>query len=216
VIDLHTHSFFSDGALSPSELIRRAVVHGYKAIAITDHLDASNIELVIPHVGEACEQANAHWDIQAIPGAELTHIPPETIPELARRARAAGARIVLVHGETIVEPVCPGTNRAALEADIDILAHPGLITEEEAEIASQRGIHLEITTRRGHSLTNGHVARLARQFGARLVLSTDAHEPDDLIGLEQATRVARGAGMTDDEIGAMFASSEELIAGIGK
>ena len=37
MIDLHTHSFFSDGVLSPSELIRRAVVKGYKAIAITDH-----------------------------------------------------------------------------------------------------------------------------------------------------------------------------------
>lgn len=214
MIDLHTHSFFSDGALSPSELIRRALVHGYRAIAITDHLDASNIELVVPRVAEACRQANAYWDIQAIPGAELTHVPPETIPELAERARAAGAKIVVVHGETIVEPVCPGTNHAALESDIDILAHPGLITEEDAMIAAERGICLEITTRRGHSLTNGYVANVARRCGAKLVLNTDTHQPSDLTTLEQATLVARGAGMTDDEIGAMFAHSEELVARI--
>ncbi len=42
MIDLHTHSFFSDGELIPSELIRRAEAIGYKAIAITDHVDSSN------------------------------------------------------------------------------------------------------------------------------------------------------------------------------
>ena len=44
-IDLHTHSIFSDGELLPSELARRADVLGHKALAITDHVDASNIEV---------------------------------------------------------------------------------------------------------------------------------------------------------------------------
>ena len=35
--DFHAHSFFSDGELLPMELIRRAVVKGYTALAITDH-----------------------------------------------------------------------------------------------------------------------------------------------------------------------------------
>jgi predicted metal-dependent phosphoesterase TrpH len=46
-IDLHVHSFLSDGALLPSELLRRVVVKGYRAIAITDHADASNMEELV-------------------------------------------------------------------------------------------------------------------------------------------------------------------------
>ena len=41
---------------------------------------------------------------------------------LAEHARALGAKVVIVHGETIVEPVPRGTNLAAIEAGVDILA----------------------------------------------------------------------------------------------
>ena len=50
MIDLHTHSLFSDGELLPSELIRRAYITGYTALAITDHVDSSNIDFVIPRI----------------------------------------------------------------------------------------------------------------------------------------------------------------------
>ena len=48
--DFHTHSFFSDGALLPMELIRRAHVSGYTVMAITDHASASNIEDLVEKV----------------------------------------------------------------------------------------------------------------------------------------------------------------------
>jgi len=47
MIDLHTHTTFSDGELIPSELVRRAETLGYRAIAITDHVDFTNIEHVL-------------------------------------------------------------------------------------------------------------------------------------------------------------------------
>ncbi len=37
VIDLHTHSFHSDGILSPQALMSRAKLHGVQTIALTDH-----------------------------------------------------------------------------------------------------------------------------------------------------------------------------------
>jgi histidinol phosphatase-like PHP family hydrolase len=181
VIDLHTHSIFSDGVLVPSELVRRAEVLGIKAIGITDHADASNLDFIIPRIVAVAERLNRVNHIKTVPGIELTHIPPSQIGPLAEQARSLGAKIVVVHGETIAEPVVPGTNRAALSADIDILAHPGLISEEEAVMAAEKGILLEISARKGHSLTNGHVAKLAGKNGAELVLNTDAHEPSDLI-----------------------------------
>src|SRR5512140_3087256 len=158
-IDLHTHTFFSDGELVPSELIRRAAVRGYAAIAITDHADASNIEELLVRLYRFLREQGNDLPLIVIPSLELTHLPPARIAPLARRAKELGAGLVVVHGETIVEPVAPGTNRAAAEcAEVDILAHPGFITLDEARLAAANGVHLEITSRRGHSLTNGHVA----------------------------------------------------------
>lgn len=212
MIDLHTHSFFSDGVLVPSELVRRAVVKGYEIIAITDHADSSNLDFVIPRVAAACRELSRHWKIKALPGIELTHIPPGTFGELTERARSLGAAIVVAHGETVVEPVPPGTNRAAIEARVDILAHPGLITADEARLAAKNGVHLEITARKGHSLSNGHVAKTAAEAGASLVLDTDAHEPGDLITDDFAQIVLLGAGIDKERIAAVLQNSRELAA----
>jgi putative hydrolase len=211
VIDLHTHSIFSDGELVPAELAQRAYAAGYEVLAITDHVDHSNIDFIIPRIIKVCSMITQAGKIKVFPGVEITHVDPAQIGDLANEARKSGAKLIVVHGETIVEPVPAGTNLAALESSIDILAHPGLLTEEEALLASKRGICLEITTRRGHSFTNGHIANMARNFKAKLVLNNDAHSPADFVGHEKANRIARGAGLNDDEISAMFENSRRMV-----
>lgn len=211
MIDLHTHSLFSDGELLPSELVRRASVIGCQAVAITDHADSSNLDWVIPRMVQVCRDLKAYWQVRAIPGVELTHIPPDLISPLTIRARTLGAQIVLVHGETIVEPVPPGTNQQAIAAGVDILAHPGLIAEEEVVLAREKGVFLEITARKGHSLTNGHVARLAKKVGASLVLNTDTHAPDDLISQDYALKIALGAGLTNEDFERMQENAWKIL-----
>ena len=211
MIDLHTHSIFSDGELVPSELAQRACAAGYTTIAITDHADHSNIDFIIPRIIRVCEKITAKGNIQVLPGLELTHVDPADIAPLVSEARKLGAKILIVHGETLTEPVPPGTNLAAIQAGADILAHPGLVTEEEVRLAASKGVHLEITTRRGHSLTNGHVASMARKCGALLVLNNDTHAPGDFVGPQMAANIARGAGMSEEEVNAMFNNSKNLI-----
>ncbi len=211
MIDLHTHSLFSDGVLVPAELVRRAMVKGYEAIAITDHADSSNIDFIIPRIVRAAEELSGLMPITVIPGIELTHVPPESIKKLVKEARKLGAKLVVVHGESPVEPVAEGTNRAAIVAGVDILAHPGLITAQDASLAARKGVFLEITARAGHSLTNGHVARAALKAGARLVLDTDAHEPEDLIDDLFAEKVLSGAGLDVKERAAAFRNSREIV-----
>jgi histidinol phosphatase-like PHP family hydrolase len=212
MIDLHTHTLFSDGELLPAELVRRAEDIGYEAIALTDHADSSNLDWVVPRLVQVCRDLNRHRPIRAVPGIELTHLPPEMIATLVREARSLGAKIVVVHGETVVEPVLPGTNREAIEAAADILAHPGLITEEEVLRAKEKNVFLEITARKGHSLGNGHVARLAKKIGARLVLNTDTHTPDNLISSNFALKVVRGAGLEAEDLQRMIENSRELLS----
>jgi len=198
MIDLHTHTTFSDGELIPSELVRRAEVLGYTTIGITDHADYTNIEHILSCVSKV-KYLEDLLDIRILVGAELTHVPPQKIGPLADLARKLGAEILVVHGESPVEPVRPGTNRAALEAGVDILAHPGFITLEEAELARENDVCLEITSRLGHNITNGHVVRMAKLAGAKMVVDTDSHSPRDLINSERAVEIAMGAGLSLEE-----------------
>lgn len=197
-IDLHAHTIFSDGELVPSELVRRAMYLDHTAIAITDHVDITNIELVVPNIVKAAE-LNSDY-ITVVPGVELTYVPPSKIEMMAKKAKELGAEIVVVHGETVVEPVPPKTNlEAARSPHVDILAHPGLITIEEAKLAARNDVILEITGRAGHNITNGHVANIARKVGAKMVVNSDTHAPNNLMDEKTAMKVALGAGLTEEE-----------------
>lgn len=196
--DLHTHSIFSDGELIPAELVRRAVVCGHNAIAITDHVDMTNVEFVVKNVLKAAELTSD--EITVIPGVEITHVPPSKMDKVIAEARKLGAQLIVVHGETVAEPVAKGTNYAAVNnPEVDVLGHPGFITKEEAQLAKDNGVALEITGRGGHNVTNGHVVNMARLVGAKMVIDSDAHAPENLMSEERARIVALGAGMTADE-----------------
>lgn len=211
MIDLHTHSIFSDGVLIPAELARRAEHKGVRAIGITDHGDLSNIDFIIPRIVAIAEELNPVLSIKIIPGIEITHVPPSLMADTVKKARDLGVKIVVVHGETIVEPVAPGTNIAAINAGVDILAHPGLISVDEVAAAKDKNVLLEITARKGHSLTNGHVARLAGKIGAKLIINTDTHTPGDLIDSDFAKQIVRGAGLDEGSFAIMQENAAALI-----
>lgn len=218
IADFHTHTFLSDGVLSPSELVRRAVVNGYHLIGLTDHVGAATMERVLKELRAESDLAEKYWGIKALVGVELTHVPAHSVPVLAKQAKKLGADLVVVHGETLVEPVEPGTNRAAVGCrEVDILAHPGLLTREEAELAAENGVFLELSARRGHSLANGHVASLARQTGVDLVLNSDCHQPENLLTWEFGYRVGRGAGLSEEEVEQMLVEApRKLLRRLGK
>ncbi len=189
----------------------RYAAAGYKGIAITDHADYSNIEAVVKGVLEF----SRHWPesstIKVLPGIELTHLPLGQFKPLAKYARTKGIKIIVAHGETLVEPVIKGTNRACLEADIDILAHPGLISEADVKLAKEKNIFLEITARIGHSDTNPHVVESALKFGAKLILNNDSHAPEDIISPEQLRNVALEAGLTNEQIDNIYKDIETFL-----
>jgi putative hydrolase len=210
--DFHMHTTMSDGELLPMELIRRAAYADHRAVALTDHTSFSNIDWIVDSVTRDCNKAEA-WGIEAIPGVELTHVPVKHLDDAIKRSRKAGAELIVIHGETLVEPVEKGTNlKAVSNRDVDILAHPGMLTIDEAEIAAKNGVFLEVSCRKGHSLANGHVVAMARMAKAKLLVNTDAHSPDDLSSMAFANTVARGAGMAPEEIrDALVTHPEEIL-----
>ena len=211
MIDLHTHSILSDGELLPSELARRGFVVGYRIIGISDHADSSNLETVISSLLDLKKKRAYYENITIVPGVEITHVPRHLIGEVITEARKLGALYVVVHGETLSEPVEEGTNHEAILGGADILAHPGLITEEDARLAAERGVLLEITARKGHSLSNGHVAKLALKSGAALIYDTDSHSPGDLTPEDTARKIVMGAGLSADYFPVMQQNALDLV-----
>jgi len=212
MIDLHTHTLLSDGDLIPTELARRAEVIGYRALGFADHVDTALVETVVPLLVRVADDLTPVMEMKVIPAAEVTHCRPQHIARVVERCRELGARLVLVHGETPSEPVIEGTNRAAIEAGCDILAHPGLITEDDARLAAERGVLLEISGRQGHCLGNGRVARMARLAGAQVIFGSDTHEPEDLRPRPDAEYVLACAGLGPDDVAAAFDAAERLVA----
>lgn len=214
MIDLHTHTLFSDGVLIPSELVYRAKYKGYKAIALTDHVDFSNMDFVIPGIVKVARVLTDNYGISVFPGVEITYVPPKLIKQAALECRKLGARIIVVHGETVAETVPPETNIYAVEAPIDILAHPGHITKKEAETAAKNNVKLEITTRKGHNAANKEVAAAGLDAGAKLVLNTDTHTPDNLLTPELISKTLLEAGLPEDYYALMQENAREIINGI--
>ncbi len=200
--DLHVHTFLSDGLLGPGEVVRRAATAGATGIVFSDHVDVVTLEPTLDKFLQVASDFRRHREVEVKFGCELTHVPPADIAGLARQAREIGAEFVTVHGETPVEPVEPGTNRAAVSsADVDLLAHPGEISAADAKLAAENEVALEISARRGHSLTNGYLVNLVRRLetSPRLVICTDAHAPGDFISSARAAEILRGAGCRSPE-----------------
>lgn len=214
--NLHAHTLLSDGELLPSEVAMRYMAQGYKVIAFTDHADYSNIKSICPAIVEFCRKWPKDSKIKVLPGIELTHLPPEQFKPLAAYAKKQGIKIIIAHGETPIEPVVKDTNKLALLADIDILAHPGLITDEDTLLAKKRGIFLEITSRKGHSVTNSHVINQARKIGAKLILNHDAHAPKDIISPEQLVETGIKAGLTQVEIEKIYTGVTDFLIKKGR
>jgi len=209
--DLHTHTIHSDGEMLPIELVRRMAVLGYTTVAITDHVDASNAETVLASLLPVRESAQL-FGVRLLCGVEITHVPPAQIAGLARQVKSAGADIVIVHGETPVEPVAPGTNHAACTCrDVNVLAHPGILAVEDALEAVKNNIALEITSRSGHNRTNGYVVQVAREAGCQIVVDSDAHAPHDLLDERARFLVAKGAGLSDAECRNVLSLSIERL-----
>jgi len=200
-IEFHSHTIFSDGALLPGGLVWEAAARDHAAIAVTDHADSSNLEEALFAITKYVKEEGATLPIKVIPGVEISYLAPQLIEKYAKQARELGAKIIIVHGESPVEPVPKGTNHAALKLKslVDILAHPGWITEEDAKLAALNDIYLELSARKGHLTGNKHVVKMAKKTGAKLLINTDTHSEKDLVTQAQALKIAKASGLNEEE-----------------
>lgn len=209
MFDFHVH--VGEGFL-PAEAMRYAHAAGYRGVGLLVRVDGATLPLLLPWLLQTVRHYSLYAGVEAFAGVELVHIPPALMPETVAEARSLGANLILAHGETLTDTVPRGTNLAAIEAGVDILAHPGLITPQDAELAAAKGTFLELTTAPGHGLANAHVAAMAMEYGCGLVLGGNVRQRGDFACAELREAVLTGACLPHEGRGQLDACMRALAS----
>ena len=211
MFDFHIHVNCSGGrdGLLPSEAMRLAKCAGFRAVGLIVRADPSTLPILLPTLKTLVKTCSLYAGIEAFAGVELVHVPPALLPDAVGQAREQGAALILAHGESIPRQL------AAINAGVDILAHPGLITVEDAQLAAEKGVLLELNTAPRHCLANGHIVRMAERFGCELLLNSDASSSADFESpdVTQALRkaAALGAGLDAEGLSRLHVTERKLV-----
>lgn len=113
---------------------------------------------------------------------------------LARHFPTVDRKARVINTQAVVE--------AIYKNKIDILTHPGakanIDTREVAKAAAQRGTMLEINSSHGY-LTVDYI-KIAMKEGAKFVINSDAHRPEDVGNVQAGIQRAMEAGLSVDQI----------------
>jgi putative hydrolase len=94
---------------------------------------------------------------------------------------------------------------------VDLLGHPGYISEEAARAALENEVFVELSGREVYAPTNEHIARVAQQVGCKLLVNSDSHNPEQMLTIPRAEKVAREAGLSEDEIYRALGTNAEAL-----
>ncbi len=209
--DLQMHTRWSDGSDSVEEMARAAKDLGYKYIAITDHsqslkfVGGVTVEELRDHV-KAAKRASEKIGIAVLMGTECDILPDGRLDYPDEVLRDLDVVVCSVHSRLRMprEEMTARIIKALEHPHADILGHPTgrLLGQREAydvdiealiEAARRTGKALEINASPERLDLNDVHARMARERGVKLVISTDAHNRYQLKYMEFGIGVARRA-----------------------
>ncbi|HEY8445801.1 MAG TPA: helix-hairpin-helix domain-containing protein [Thermomicrobiales bacterium] len=216
--EFHSHTTWSDGALSVLEMAQAAEIHGYQFLGISDHTHSLGVArgLDVERLRQQrveIDAANQEVGIRVFAGAEV---------EVARDGRLDFEDEVLAELDFAIASTHVGLRQprevltqrliGVLEnPNIDIIAHPSgrLIEQREGgdfdwekvfATAARTGTILEINSDPARLDLDAAHARQALAAGCLLTINCDAHHPDHWALLEYGVAIARRAGATPDRV----------------
>ena len=217
--DLHSHTTESDGRADVETMARAALAAGLQYLAITDHskslamANGLDEHRILSHAGAIRELNERLEGITLLAGVECD-IRPDGTMDLDLDCLAQLDLVVASIHSGHAQEAAQMTERLlrAIECPwVDVLGHPTgrLILRREPVAADWNrviaaavaaGVALEINGQADRRDLPESLAREARQAGAMIVISSDAHSPAALGQLRWGTMVARRAWLTADAV----------------
>ncbi len=217
--DLHAHTTATDGQADIETMACAARDAGLEYLAITDHSQALAMANGLDET-RALAHAKAIREVDArLPGITLLagiecDIRPDGSLDLAEDCLAQLDVVVASVHSAFSQDTAQMTDRIlrALESPyVDVVGHPTgrLLLRREpyrldiaavVDAAAQHGVALEINSQVHRlDLSDTH-AKLARDRGVKLMISTDAHAPTGFSLLDWGVLVARRAWLEPDDV----------------
>jgi DNA polymerase (family 10) len=217
--DLHMHTTATDGRDEPEAMAAAAHRLGHRYIAITDHSKALAMangldeHRALAHAARIRALNERFEGMTLLAGIECDILPDGTL-DLADDCLAQLDFVVASIHSHFQQDAAQMTERVlrALENPwVDVLGHPtgrlllkreGLRLDVDRVLtaAARNGVALEINCQIDRLDLNDAHARLARERGARLVISTDAHSVNALNNLRWGVCMARRAWASPDDV----------------
>ncbi|MBI2303433.1 MAG: DNA polymerase/3'-5' exonuclease PolX [Chloroflexi bacterium] len=216
--DLHDHTNWSDGHTPPEGMVEAAVARGYQYLIISDHSAGRGVARGLTverlhHQAELIREMNRRYPITVLAGSEVDiradgslDFPDEILAELD---------VVVASVHSAMGQEAPRMTERILKAirnpHVDIIAHLTcrLLGEREPievdleaifRAAAETGTALEINAMPSRlDLKDVHIMR-ARELGVPLVISTDAHGPEQLDVMRFGVGTARRGWCRPEDI----------------
>ena len=217
--DLHMHTTATDGRDDLESMAAAAQRLGHEYIAITDHSKAMamsnglNDSRALEHAAGVRALNGRYEGLTLLAGIECDILADGTL-DLSHDCLAQLDWVVASVHSHFAQDEAQMTERLlrAIECPwVDVLGHPTgrlLLRREPARVnmdlltgaAARLGVALEINAQTARLDLNDAHARLARERGVRLVISTDAHSVPALTNLRWGVHMARRAWAAPDDI----------------
>lgn len=208
--DLHVHSTWSDGGNSIEELVIKAKDMGYKYIAITDHSQGLKIagglnkeELMIKKK-EIEKLKKKYRDIKILFGTEVDIDSDGNLDYPDDILKGMDIVIGAVHSgfKQSKEKLTRRIIKACENRYVNIIAHPTgrlwgarepyeIDLDEILKVANETHTALEINSFPQRLDLNDINCRMAKDYGVKLVINTDAHIVEQLDMMKFGVSVAR-------------------------
>lgn len=208
--DLQMHTTATDGKNSIAEMAQKAKEMGYDYIAITDHSQAVRVAGGLDEKGLArhlkeIDKVDAQVSgFRLLKGVEVDILPDGSLDLQDDILKECDVVLASVHSRFNMEEkeMTQRIVKALKNPNVNILAHPTgrLILEREAykvnlkevfQAALDYGVVLEINAYPDRLDLRDVDARMAKEMGAKLAISTDAHSAAQLAMMKFGVFTAR-------------------------
>ena len=217
--DLHMHTTRSDGRADLESMARAAAALGYEYIAITEHSQSLAMaggldeKAALEHAATVRALSGRFEGLTLLAGIECDILPDGRL-DLAEDCLAELDYVVASVHSAFNQDEAAMTDRLLRAIScpwVDALGHPtgrlllrregyAVRIEQVAAEAARLGVALEINCQTDRLDLNDVNARMARERGAKIVVSSDAHAPAALGWMRWGIMVARRAWLRSGDI----------------
>ena len=217
--DLHSHTDATDGQADIETMARAAQAAGLEYLAITDHSQALAMANGLDETRALAHARNVRDISSRLPGMTLLagiecDILPTGLLDLSEDCLAQLDIVIASVHSAFGQEERQMTDRIlrAMESPVvDVVGHPTgrlllrrepyrLHIEEVVESAARHGVALEINSQVHRLDLNDTHAKIARDRGVKLVISSDAHTPESFSLLDWGVLVARRAWLEPGDV----------------